>query len=69
MVLTPDASSLWVATTDSSIKNWVINSYLFMFYLGSYYLIVAKYNLKNINVLNYLGEIVHLLGTVLKGVI
>ncbi|KAG8182664.1 hypothetical protein JTE90_019689 [Oedothorax gibbosus] len=24
MVLTPDASSLWVATTDSSIKNWPV---------------------------------------------
>ncbi|XP_055929007.1 WD repeat-containing protein 48-like isoform X1 [Argiope bruennichi] len=26
MILTPDASSLWVATTDSSIKNWSVNS-------------------------------------------
>lgn len=26
MVLTPDCSSVWVATTDSSIKNWPINN-------------------------------------------
>ncbi|GFY37750.1 WD repeat-containing protein 48 [Trichonephila inaurata madagascariensis] len=26
MILTPDATSLWVATTDSSIKNWSVNS-------------------------------------------
>ncbi|XP_035231872.1 WD repeat-containing protein 48-like isoform X1 [Stegodyphus dumicola] len=26
MILTPDSSSLWVATTDSSIKNWSVNN-------------------------------------------
>ncbi|XP_015922477.1 WD repeat-containing protein 48 isoform X2 [Parasteatoda tepidariorum] len=26
MILTPDSSSLWVATTDSNIKNWPVNN-------------------------------------------